>query len=297
MKHELIKPNVASFFDPATNTITHVVSDPETKRTAIIDSVMDYDAASGAASYESAHKIIDYVRTHGLSVEWILETHIHADHLSAAPYIQEQLGGLLGIGEKILQVQETFSKVFNAGTKFARDGSQFDRLFKSGDEFMLGTIPAHVIATSGHTPADVSYLIGDAAFVGDTLFAPDYGAARCDFPGGSAKTLYKSVQKLFALPDETRMFLCHDYLPEGRETFVFETTVGEQKKANIQLNARVDETKFVVAREAKDKTLGMPKLIIPSLQVNMRAGNLPEPEDDNMSYLKVPVNGVFAKKS
>ena len=287
---ETSRPTVASFFDHATNTVTHIVTDPATRHAAIIDSVMDYDAAAGRISYASADIIIDYVNEHDLTIEWILETHVHADHLSAAPYIQEKKGGKIALGEKILDVQNTFGKVFNAGTEFARDGSQFDRLWKDGDTFMIGTLPVRVIFTPGHTPADVSYVIGDAVFVGDTLFMPDYGSARCDFPGGSAEVLFESIQKIFALPDETRMFMCHDYLPEDRSTYVWETTVGEQRHANIHARHGVDKADFVRARTERDKKLGMPKLIIPSLQVNMRAGNLPEPEDNGTRYLKVPIN-------
>jgi glyoxylase-like metal-dependent hydrolase (beta-lactamase superfamily II) len=289
------RPDVASFFDPATNTITHIVSDSVTKNAAIIDSVLDYDPTQGKISYASADKLIVYVREHTLNVEWILETHIHADHLSAAPYLQEKLGGKLGIGEKIIDLQETFGKVFNAGTEFARDGSQFDKLWKDGEEFTLGTIPGRILFTPGHTPADLSYVIGDAVFVGDTLFMPDYGSARCDFPGGNAETMFQSVQKLFSLPDETRMFMCHDYLPEGRTEYVWETTVGEEKKRNIHLKAGTLESEFIEIRMARDKTLGMPKLIIPSLQVNMRAGNLPEPEDSGVRYLKIPLNNIFMR--
>lgn len=290
-------PVVVSFFDRATNTATHVVSDPTTKSAAIIDSVMDYDQATGHISYESADAVAEHILAEGLSVEWILETHVHADHLSAAPYLQTKLGGKLGIGKKIIDVQNIFGKVFNAGTEFARDGSQFDALWEDGDRFMIGSIAARVLYTPGHTPADVSYVIGDAVFVGDTLFMPDYGSARCDFPGGSAEALYESVQKIFALPDETRMFLCHDYLPEGRTNYAWETSVGEQKHANIHLRLGTDETAFVTKRQARDMKLGMPKLIIPSLQINMRAGNLPEPEDSGVAYLKVPINDIFVKKS
>jgi glyoxylase-like metal-dependent hydrolase (beta-lactamase superfamily II) len=251
---------------------------------------MDYDLAAGTISYASADMLIDYVRAHNLIVEWILETHVHADHLSAAPYLQEKLGGKIGIGEKILIVQNTFGKIFNAGTEFARDGSQFDRLWKEDDSFTIGTMPVRVLYTPGHTPADVSYVIGDAVFVGDTLFMPDYGSARCDFPGGSAEDLFESVQKLFALPDETRMFMCHDYLPEGRTEYTWETTVGEQKRANVHAHVGTEKDAFVQTRQERDKELGMPTLIIPSLQVNMRAGDLPEPEDNGVRYLKVPLN-------
>ncbi|HEY6022381.1 MAG TPA: MBL fold metallo-hydrolase [Candidatus Paceibacterota bacterium] len=289
-------PNVESYFDPATYTITHVVWDPATKRAAIIDSVMDYEPHGGKFSNESANRVVEFVQAKGLTVEWLLETHAHADHVSAAPYLQKKLGGKLGIGEKIIEVQHVFGKVFNAGTEFARDGSQFDVLFKDGDIFTVGSIAARVLFTPGHTPADVSYVVGDAVFVGDTLFMPDYGSARCDFPGGSAETLYKSVQKVFALPDETRMFMCHDYLPEGRSEYVWETTVGEQKRSNIHLALGTDEAQFVHERTERDSMLAMPRLIIPSIQVNMRAGTLPPKEDNGETYLKVPVNGAFAKK-
>lgn len=285
-------PEVASFFDSATNTVTHVVCDPATKHAAIIDSVMDFDQAAGRISYASADAIAEYVLKHELTIEWILETHVHADHLSAAPYLQQKLGGKIAIGAKILDVQNTFGKIFNAGTEFARDGSQFDRLWNDGDTFTIGSIGARVIYTPGHTPADVSYVIDDTVFVGDTLFMPDYGSARCDFPGGSAEMLYDSVQKIFALPDETRMFMCHDYLPEGRREYVWETTVGEQKRSNVHTHVGTEKEQFVQKRVERDKQLGMPKLIIPSLQVNMRAGALPLPEDNGVRYLKVPINAL-----
>lgn len=290
-------PEVSSFYDEATHTVTHVVSDPQTRRAAIIDSVMDFDPASAAISFGSADAVIAHVRERGLSVDWLLETHVHADHLSAAPYLQQMLGGNIGIGARVIAVQETFGTVFNAGTEFSRDGSQFDALFNDGDTFMIGTIPARVIETPGHTPADVSYLIGDAVFVGDTLFMPDYGSARCDFPGGSAVALFDSVQKLFALPDETRMFLCHDYLPPGRSALAWETSVGEQKRVNVHLKIGTAKDEFVRTRTARDATLGAPVLIIPSLQVNMRGGNLPPPEDNGQVFLKYPVNSVFAKRA
>jgi glyoxylase-like metal-dependent hydrolase (beta-lactamase superfamily II) len=284
------KPYIKTFFDRATNTATHVVVDPATKHAAIIDSVMDYEPAGGRISYESADVVAEYVLQNKLEVEWILETHAHADHLSAAPYLQQKLGGKIGIGKKIIEVQNTFGKIFNEGTEFARDGSQFDALWEDNDTFRVGTIHAKVLYTPGHTPADVSYLIGDAVFVGDTLFMPDYGSARCDFPGGSAEALYDSVQKIFSLPNETRMFLCHDYLPDGRGTYAWETTVGEQKRSNIHLQLGVSKEQFVAQRSKRDQSLGMPKLIIPSLQVNIRAGDLPEPENNGTRYLKVPLN-------
>lgn len=289
------RPIVASFFDTATYTVSHIVSDPETRSAAVIDSVMDYDPASGRASFESAEKIIAHVHEHRLNVLWHLETHIHADHLSAAPYLRAKLGGSLGVGAKIVQIQETFGNVFNVGAEFARDGSQFDRLWDDGDEFTLGSLPVHVLHTPGHTPADVTYVIGDAAFVGDTLFMPDYGSARCDFPGGDAATLYRSVQKLYELPDNMRLFMCHDYLPEGRTTYVWETTVGAEKAQNIHLNVSVNHDEFVRLRTARDVTLPMPRLIIPSIQVNMRAGALPSAEKNGINYLKIPINGAFAK--
>lgn len=288
-------PVVTSFFDAATQTVTHVVSDPETRDAAIIDSVMDYDPASGRISFESADAILAHVEGEGLTVRWHLETHIHADHLSAAPYLQAKVGGSLGIGKNVVAVQEVFGTVFNAGTEFARDGSQFDRLWDDGEQFALGSLTVRVIYTPGHTPADVTYVLGDAAFVGDTLFMPDYGSARCDFPGGDAATLYRSVQKLYELPDDTRLFMCHDYLPEGRTDYVWETTVGAEKERNIHLNESIDENSFVAMRSTRDATLPMPRLIIPSIQVNMRAGNLPPAEDNDMHYLKIPVNGIFAK--
>jgi glyoxylase-like metal-dependent hydrolase (beta-lactamase superfamily II) len=293
--NDLHVPTVASFFDPATNTITHVITDQTTKRAAIVDSVLDYDPASGRISYESADAIISHIENNDLAIDWILETHIHADHLSAAPYLQEKLGGKLAIGANIVGVQEIFGKVFNVGTEFERDGSQFDKLWNDGESFAIGSLVGRVIFTPGHTPADVSYLVGDAVFVGDTLFMPDYGSARCDFPGGSANTLFESVQKLYALPDETRMFMCHDYLPADRTDFSWETTVGQQKSSNVHLRTEVNGDTFVQERSARDKTLGMPRLIIPSLQVNIRAGSLPDPEENGTQYLKVPINGIFAK--
>src|SRR5690606_17583550 len=230
---QAMRPHVEAFFDPATYTYSYVVSDPQTRKCAIIDSVMDYDPASGRTSYASADRIVDYVREQGLTVEWLLETHVHADHLSAAPYLREKLGGRLGIGEKVTVVQETFGKLFNAGPDFARDGSQFDHLFRDGEAFQVGSIAARVMHTPGHTPACVPYVIGDAAFLGDTLFMADYGTARCDFPGGDARTLYRAIRKLFELPDETRMFMCHDYKAPGRDEFRYETTVGEQRRHNV----------------------------------------------------------------
>ena len=285
-----VKPEVKAFFDPATNTITYVVKDPASKSCAVVDSVMDIDYASGRITYENADAVIAYVREQGLTVEWLLETHVHADHLSAAPYIQQELGGKIGIGEKITVVQDTFGKVFNEGTEFQRDGSQFDRLFKDGDTFKIGSMTGFAMHTPGHTPACMVHVIGDAAFVGDTLFMPDGGSARADFPGGSAEQLYDSIQKVLALPDETRLFMCHDYGPNGRD-IQWETTVAEEKAHNIHVGGDKTKADFVKFRTERDQQLGMPKLIIPSLQVNMRAGAIPE-DKDGRQMLKVPINGL-----
>lgn len=283
---------VHAFFDEATNTITYVVQEPEGRACAVIDSVLDFDYASGRTDTRSADAVIDFIRAHDLRLEWVLETHVHADHLSAAPYIQEALGGQIGIGERITVVQDTFGKIFNEGTRFQRDGSQFDRLFRQGDSFMIGQMRAEVLHTPGHTPACLTYVIGDAAFVGDTLFMPDFGTARCDFPGGSAETLWESIQKILTLPEATRIFVGHDYKAEGRDQYAWETTVGAQKALNKHVGAGRSREEFIAMREARDATLAMPRLIIPSLQVNMRAGQMPEPEDNGVSYLKVPVNGI-----
>ncbi len=285
-----MSPEVTAFFDEATFTVSYVVKDPMSNKAAIIDSVLDFDYASGHTDTTSADEVIAYVKEQGLDIEWILETHVHADHLSAAPYIQEQVGGKIGIGEKITVVQDTFGKVFNEGTAFQRDGSQFDKLFVQGDSFHIGQLRGDVLHTPGHTPACLTYVIGDAAFVGDTLFMPDFGTARCDFPGGSAETMYESVQKILSLPEETRIFVGHDYKAPGREVFAWETTVGEQKAKNIHVGGTNQREDFVRMRTERDATLAMPRLIVPSLQVNMRAGQMPEPEDDGHVYLKVPVN-------
>ncbi|MFP4238912.1 MBL fold metallo-hydrolase [Rhodosalinus sp.] len=287
-----MKPDVKAFFDEATNTISYVVRDPNGKAAAIIDSVLDFDYASGRTDTRSADEIIEYVKAEGLDPVWILETHVHADHLSAAPYLQERLGGRIGIGENIRIVQDTFGKVFNEGTEFQRDGSQFDQLFKEGDSFHIGQLRGDVLHTPGHTPACLTYVIGDAAFVGDTLFMPDFGTARCDFPGGSSETMYESVQKILALPDETRIFVGHDYKAPGREDYAWETTVGEQKAKNVHVGAGRSKEEFVKMRDERDATLNMPKLIIPSLQVNMRAGQMPPPDDQGDVFLKVPVNKI-----
>lgn len=283
------RPEVTAFFDASTNTVSYVVKDPSSKACAIIDSVMDIDYAAGRISYESADVIIAFVEKHELKVEWLIETHVHADHLSGAPYIQGKLGGRIGIGENITIVQDTFGKIFNEGTEFQRDGSQFDCLFKDGDTYHIGSLTAFAMHTPGHTPACMTHVIGDAAFVGDTLFMPDGGSARADFPGGDARTLYRSIKRVLDLPPEMRLFMCHDYGPNGRE-IRWETTVAEQRRHNIHVRDGITEDEFVRTREARDATLAMPKLIIPSLQVNMRAGALPPPDDSGKVFLKVPVN-------
>jgi glyoxylase-like metal-dependent hydrolase (beta-lactamase superfamily II) len=284
-----LKPEVKAFFDEETFTASFVVKDPNSNACAIIDSVMDIDYAAGRITTDSADEIIAYVQDNGLSVEWIIETHVHADHLSAAPYLQEKLGGKIGIGENIRIVQDTFGKVFNEGTEFQRDGSQFDRLFKDGDTYTIGSLPAFAMHTPGHTPACMTHVIGDAAFVGDTLFMPDFGTARCDFPGGSAEDMYASVEKILSLPEETRIFVGHDYKAPGRDDYAWESTVGEQKARNIHVGGGKSKDEFVQARTTRDATLAMPRLIIPSLQVNMRAGEVPKDRDGN-AMLKVPVN-------
>lgn len=287
-----MEPQVKAFFDDATNTISYVVRAPAGSACAIIDSVLDFDYASGRTDTRSADEIIEYVQAEGLEVQWLLESHVHADHLSAAPYIQERVGGKIGIGDRIRIVQDTFGKVFNEGTEFQRDGSQFDKLFQEGDSFHIGQLRGDVLHTPGHTPACLTYVIGDAAFVGDTLFMPDFGTARCDFPGGSSETLYNSIQKILALPDETRIFVGHDYKAPGRDSYAWETTVGEQKARNIHVGKGRDKDAFVKMRDERDATLAMPKLIIPSLQVNMRAGQMPPADDQGDVFLKVPVNKI-----
>lgn len=290
LRHPQTRPVVQSFFDPATFTASHVVHDPATKEAAVIDSVLDYDAASGRTNYTSAQQIVDYVKAQGLNVVWQLETHAHADHLSAAPWLQEQLGGKLGIGADIVRVQEVFGTIFNAGTEFARDGSQFNHLFKDGEQFKLGNLDCIALHVPGHTPADMAFVIGDAAFIGDTLFMPDYGTARADFPGGDARMLYRSIRRLLTLPSQTRLFLCHDYKAPGRDTFAWETSVGAEREHNIHVHDGVDEEAFVAMRTTRDATLDLPNLIMPSVQVNIRGGHMPEPEDNGVSYIKIPVN-------
>ncbi len=288
-------PLVEAFFDEATNTVSYVVWEETSKLCAVIDSVLDIDYASGQISYVHADQIIDFIRSKDLQVQWLIETHVHADHLSAAPYLQEQLGGKLMISKEITQVQTIFGKLFNAGTAFERDGSQFDCLLSDGDSYMLGDIECYAMHTPGHTPACMAHVIGDAVFVGDTLFMPDGGTARADFPGGDARILYQSIQKILALPEQTRMFVCHDYMPGGRQVG-WQTSVAEQKAKNIHIGGDASEDGFVAMREARDATLDMPKLIMPSIQVNMRAGHMPPAEDNGTTYLKVPISGLKEAK-
>lgn len=283
-------PKVKAFFDPETYTVSYLAQEPEGLACAIIDSVLDFDHASGRTDTHSADQIIDYVQAKGLRVEWILESHVHADHLSAAPYLQQRLGGKIGIGDQIVTIQETFGKIFNEGTEFQRDGSQFDALFREGDSFHVGQMRGDVLHTPGHTPACLTYVIGDAAFVGDTLFMPDFGTARCDFPGGSSEMLYASIQKILSLPDQTRVFVGHDYKAPGRDEFAWETTVGEQKALNVHIGQGRSVEEFVDMRDARDATLPMPRLILPSLQVNMRAGQMPPSDENGDVFLKLPLN-------
>ena len=287
-----MNPKVKAFFDEATFTVSYVVQDPNSAKCAIVDSVLDYDPKSGRTSTESADEVIAYVRDNGLEVEWILETHAHADHISAAPYLKEHLGGRTAIGEHIRTVQGVFKTVFNIECTFQTNGSQFEHLFKDGEEFKIGGLTARVMHTPGHTPACLTYVVGDAAFVGDTLFMPDYGTARADFPGGDARTLYRSIKKVLDLPPETRLFMCHDYKAPGRETYKWETTVADERAHNVHVHDGISEDDFVAMRTARDKTLEMPVLILPSIQVNIRAGEMPPPEDNGVSYLKIPVNAL-----
>ena len=287
----MAKPNVSAFFDEATFTVTYVVSDPATGRAAVIDPVLDFDPASGRTSTSSADQVVAHVSDNDLGVDWILETHVHADHLSGAPYIKKSLGGKSAIGKNVTAVQETFKDIFNL-KDLVTDGSQFDHLFDDGESFTIGELTGQVIATPGHTPACVTYSIGDAAFVGDTLFMPDFGSARTDFPGGSAPQLYDSIRKILDLPGDTRLFMCHDYKAPGRDVYAWETSVDEQRKSNIHISDKVSREEFVEMREGRDSELGMPKLILPSLQVNLRAGQLPAPEDNDIRYLKIPLDAV-----
>ncbi len=285
-------PEVHAFFDDATNTVSYVVVDPGTGRAAAIDSVLDYDPAAGRTGRASADRLIAFVRERGLRVEWLLETHVHADHLTAAPYLQAQLGGRTAIGARIQEVQETFGRLFNFEPEFQRDGRQFDHLFVDNETFLVGQIAARALHTPGHTPACMTYVIGDAAFVGDTLFMPDYGTARCDFPGGDAATLFHSIRRIYALPADTRLFMCHDYGAPGRSDFRWETTVAAERAGNVHLNDRTSEEDFVRLRKARDAALAMPRLILPSVQVNMRTGHMPPPEANGVSYLKIPIDAL-----
>ncbi len=287
----MTQPTVRGFFDEATFTITYVVSDPDSQRAVIVDPVLDFDPASGRTSTTSADEVVAYVSENGLGIDWILETHVHADHLTGAPYLRDKLGGKTAIGHNVATVQEVFKGVFNL-KDLATDGSQFDHLFADGETFAVGGIEGRVISTPGHTPACVTYVIGDAAFVGDTLFMPDFGSARTDFPGGDATQLYESIRKILSLPDNTRLFMCHDYKAPGRDEYAWETSVAEQRENNIHINDSVSKEAFVEFREGRDAQLGMPKLILPSLQINLRAGGLPEPEDNNVRYLKLPLDAV-----
>ncbi|WP_448580359.1 MBL fold metallo-hydrolase [Thermaurantiacus sp.] len=286
------RPVVDTIFDPDTFTATHIVHCPVTKRAAIIDSVLDYDPASGRTSTGHAGQVVALVEEKGLQVDWILETHAHADHLSAAPWLQARLGGKIGIGEHIAHVQGVFTAIFNLGPAVSRTGAEFDHLFADGERFAIGELEATVLHVPGHTPADIAFVVGDAAFIGDTLFMPDYGTARCDFPGGDARQLYRSIRRLLSLPDSTRLFLCHDYLAPGREEFAWETTVAAQRTGNIHVKDGISEDSFVAFREARDATLAMPRLILPSIQVNIRAGHLPEPEANGTRYLKMPIDAL-----
>ncbi|HEX4801791.1 MAG TPA: MBL fold metallo-hydrolase [Sphingomicrobium sp.] len=290
LRGDVGRPVVRTFFDETTFTATHVVHDPSTKKAAVVDSVMNFDEPSGRTSFAAAQLVIEYIETEALTVEWLLETHAHADHLSAAPYLQQKLGGKIAIGANIRTVQEVFGKIFNEGPNFARDGSQFDHLFEDGDLFSVGDLPAIALYVPGHTPADMAYVIGDAVFVGDTMFMPDYGTARCDFPGGDPRQLYKSIHRLTSLPGETRAFLCHDYQAPQRPYFAWETTIAAERDGNIHVHEGVTENQFVAMRTKRDSMLDMPKLILPSVQVNMRGGRLPEPEDNGTAYLKLPLN-------
>jgi len=283
-------PRVQAFFEETTCTVSYTVCDPDTKQCAVLDSVLDFDPASGSTSTGAAQALADAVRTEGLEVVWLLETHAHADHLSAAPYLQEQLGGRLAIGQEIQRVQRAFGKIFNEGSRFARDGSQFDHLFTDGERFSIGRVQAIALHVPGHTPACMAYVIGDAVFAGDTLFMPDYGTARCDFPGGDARQLYRSIRRLMTLPDDARLFLCHDYKAPGRDHYAWETTIGAQRQGNVHVREGIGEDAFAAMRTQRDATLAMPKLLLPAVQVNMRGGHLPPVESNGVHYLKIPIN-------
>lgn len=285
-------PIVRSFFDQATSTASYVVHDPITLTAAVIDSVLDFDTASGRTSTKSAEMIVAYVESEGLTVDWVLETHAHADHLTAAHFLVERVGGKLAIGRGITNVQGIFAELFNAEAEFQRDGSQFDHLFSDGDAFAIGTLKCRALYVPGHTPADLAYVVGDAVFCGDTLFMPDYGTARADFPGGDARQLYRSIHRLLSLPDETRLFLCHDYKAPGRDEFAWETTIGTERNTNVHVREGISEAEFVVARNARDATLSVPKLILPSVQFNMRAGAFPPSESNGKQYFKIPLNVI-----
>ncbi|MDH6153453.1 MULTISPECIES: MBL fold metallo-hydrolase [Paraburkholderia] len=287
-----VRPVVQAFFDEQTCTISYVVRDPGSNLCAIIDSVLAFDSASGRTSPRAMDALVSYIKDERLSVQWLLETHAHADHLSAAPWLQEQLGGQLAIGREIVRVQQVFGRTFNSGSDFARDGSQFDRLFDDGERFEVGTLPAMALHVPGHTPACLAYVIGDAVFPGDTLFMPDFGTARCDFPGGDARQLYRAIRRLTALPGQARLFLCHDYKAPGRDYYAWETTIDAERTGNIHVHEGISEGEFVAMRNSRDATLAMPKLLLPSVQVNMRGGQLPSPEDNGVSYLKIPVNAL-----
>jgi len=287
-----MKPEVTAFFDNATNTISYIFKDPGSQKCAIIDTVLDFDYSSGSTDTKSADEIIGFVEKHNLDPVWLLESHVHADHLSAAPYIQEKIGGKIGIGAEISTVQETFGKIFNEGTEFQRDGSQFDQLFVDGDTFAVGGITVNVMHTPGHTPACMTFVAGNCAFVGDTMFMPDFGTARCDFPGGSAEMLYNSIQKILTLPDDTRIFVGHDYKAPGRDDYAWESSVAKQKAFNVHVGDGKQAVDFIKMRTERDAQLGMPKLIVPSIQINMRAGNMPEPDDNGKVFIKVPINGL-----
>jgi glyoxylase-like metal-dependent hydrolase (beta-lactamase superfamily II) len=287
-------PQITAFFDEATFTVTYIVTDPATNQCAVIDSVLDYDASMGSTRTNSADKVIAHIKKQGLTLVWLLETHVHADHLSAAPYLQQQLGGKIAIGDQITQVQDIFGNLFNAEQGFARNGSQFDHLITTNEQLKIGHLSMTALHTPGHTPACMSFVVGDACFVGDTLFMPDYGTARCDFPGGDAKTLYESMEQILSLPDQTRLFMCHDYAPGGRE-YLWETTVAETKASNIHLAGKT-KAEFINMRQARDAQLSTPRLLLPSVQVNMRAGHMPPIEDNGIAYIKIPLNQIGIDK-